>query len=218
MNPSTLVAERSRSTLRDHYTYPKLLVEYIPQRNINLKLTIMKKLTLIFSVLLIGLISCQNNQTKEELEKYRAQTVLEEQNQAIVIRVFDGLNQQDETVYQELYAANYSWYLPSNNSEKITREEEIVFMKLLWSSFPDIQWKIEEMIAKGSKVIVRFTVSGTFKEEYQGIPPTNDTFGSGGVWIASIEDGKLVEAREDVDQLGWMLQLGMEVKPKDEGN
>lgn len=53
MNPSTLVAVRSRSTLRDRYTYPKLLVEYIPQRNINLKLTIMKKLTLILTLLVI---------------------------------------------------------------------------------------------------------------------------------------------------------------------
>jgi len=175
----------------------------------------MKKLTLIFSVLFFVLFSCQDNKTKEELEKYRAQTVLEEQNQAIAIRVFDRLNQQDETVYQELYAANYSWYLPANNSEKLTREEEAGFVKLLWYSFPDIHWKIEEMIAKGTMVIVRFTVSGTHKEEYQGIPPTNDTFNIGGVWIASIEDGKLVEVREEADALGWMQQLGMELKMKE---
>lgn len=175
----------------------------------------MKKLTLFFSVLLIVLTSCQDNQTKEELEKYRAQTVLEEQNQAIVTSVFDRLSNQDETVYQELYAANYSWYFPANNSEKLTREEEAGFVKLLWSSFPDIQWKIEEMIAKGTMVIVRFTVSGTFKEEYQGIPPTNDTIETGGVWIANIEDGKLVEVREEVDTLGWMQQLGMELQMKE---
>jgi len=175
----------------------------------------MKKLTLFFSVLFIVLISCQDNQTKEELEKHRAQTVLEVENQAIVTRVFTRLNQQDETVYQELYAVNYSWYLPANNSEKLTREEEAGFVKLLWSSFPDIQWKIEEMIAKGTMVIVRFTVSGTHKEEYQEIPPTNDIFKSGGVLIASIEDGKLVEVREEFDALGWMQQLGMELQIKE---
>ncbi len=180
----------------------------------NLKLTIMKKLTLIFSVLFIVLISCQDNQTKGELEKYRAQTVLEEQNQAIVTRVFDRLNQRDETVYQELYAANYSWYLPANNSKKLSREEEAGSVKLLWSSFPDIQWKIEEIIAKENMVIVRFTASGTHKEEYQGIPPTNDTFESGGLWIGMLEDSKIVEVREEFDILGWMQQLGMELQMK----
>ena len=175
----------------------------------------MKKLTLFCSVLLIVLTSCQDNQTKEELEKYRAQTVLEEQNQAIVTSVFDRLSKQDETVYQELYATNYSWYFPANNSETLNRKEEAGFVKLLWTSFPDIKWKIEDMFAKGSMVIVRFTVSGTFKEEYQGIPPTNDTFQIGGLWIASIEDGKLVEVREEADALGWMQQLGMELQMKE---
>ncbi len=174
--------------------------------------------TIILAIALAMLtvvISCQDNQIKEELEKHRAQTVLEEQNQAFVTRVFDGLNQQDETVYKELYAANYSWYFPANNTEKLTREEEAGFVKLLWSAFPDIHWKIEEMIAKGNMVLVRFTVTGTHKKEYQGIPPTNNTFEIGGVWIASVEDGKLIEVREEADVLGWMQQLGMELKPKE---
>jgi hypothetical protein len=31
-----------------------------------------------------------------------------------------------------------------------------------------------------------------------------------------IENGKIVEAIEEADVLGWMMQLGMELKPKEE--
>jgi hypothetical protein len=31
--------------------------------------------------------------------------------------------------------------------------------------------------------------------------------------MARIKDGKIVEVREDFDALGWMQQLGMELKP-----
>jgi steroid delta-isomerase-like uncharacterized protein len=183
--------------------------------HINFKLTIMKKLTLIASVLFFVLIGCQNNQTKEELEKYRAQVLLEEQNQTLVKQVFDRLNKQDATVYEELYSADYGWYFPANNTKKLTREEEAGFVKLLWSAFPDIQWNIEEMITSGNLVMVRFTNTGTHEGEYQGLPPTGKNWESGGVWIARIKEGKLVEVREEADVLGWMQQLGMELQKKE---
>jgi hypothetical protein len=33
--------------------------------------------------------------------------------------------------------------------------------------------------------------------------------------MGRIKDGKIVDAREDFDVLGWMQQLGMELKPKE---
>ena len=175
----------------------------------------MKKLTVIISVLCFVLIGCQNNHTKEELEKYRAQVVLEEQNQILVKQVFDRLNQQDETIFTELFSADYGWYFPANNTEKITREEEAGFVKLVWSAFPDIHWNIEEMITSGNLVVVRFTNTGTHEGEYQGLPPTGNKWESGGVWIARIKEGKIVEVREEADVLGWMQQLGLELKMKE---
>lgn len=175
----------------------------------------MKKLTLILSALFFLLVSCQNNETKEELEKYRAQVSLEEQNQTLVKQAFERLNKQDETVYTDLYSTDYGWYLPANNTEKLTREEEAGFVKLLWSAFPDIQWKIEEIFSSGNVVIVRFTVEGTHENEYQGIPPTGEKWESGGVLILHIKEGKFIEVREEFDALGLMQQLGMELKMRE---
>ena len=35
------------------------------------------------------------------------------------------------------------------------------------------------------------------------------------MFIVRIENGKVVEEREDFDQLGFLQQLGMELKPKE---
>jgi ketosteroid isomerase-like protein len=140
---------------------------------------------------------------------------VEQQNEALVRAVFDGLNKRNEAIYQELYAPEYRWYFPANNPKGMTREEEAGFVKLLWAAFPDIRWQVVEMLAGGDRIEVRFAVRGTHTNEYQGLPPTGKAFESGGVWTGRIKDGKLVEAREESDVLGWMQQLGMELKPKE---
>jgi predicted ester cyclase len=63
--------------------------------------------------------------------------------------------------------------------------------------------------------MVRWTVLATHEGEYQGLPATGHKCESGGVWITHIKDGKLVEVREEVNVLGWMQQLGMELKMKE---
>lgn len=93
--------------------------------------------------------------------------------------------------------------------------QQASFTKQVWSAFPDIKWNIEEMITSGNAVMVRWTVTATHEGEYLGLPPTGNKCESGGVWITHIKEGKLVEVREEVDVLGWMEQLGMELKMKE---
>jgi predicted ester cyclase len=40
------------------------------------------------------------------------------------------------------------------------------------SAFPDMEWSLEEQIAEGEKVVSRFTMSGTQRGVFLGIPPT----------------------------------------------
>jgi len=176
-----------------------------------------KYLCIIPLVLLLCLtFACQDKAAMAELEKYKTQAKLEEQNKALVTRTFDELNKRNADVYQELYAPDYGWYFPANNPKALTREEEAGFVKLLWAAFPDIRWDIVEMVASGDTVVARFMVRGTHTgAEYQGLLPTGNKFESGGVLTARIKDEKLVKVREEADVLGWMQQLGMELKPKE---
>jgi predicted ester cyclase len=168
------------------------------------------------ALILCVIVGCQDKAAMAELEEFKAQAQVEEQNMALVRSIFDGLNKQNEAVYEEFYAPEYGWYFPANNPKALNRDEEAGFVKLLWTAFPDIRWDIAEMFASGDTVMARFKVRGTHEGEYQGLSPTGNMFETGGVWSGRIKDGKLVEVREEADVLGWMQQLGMELKPKGE--
>ena len=79
----------------------------------------------------------------------------------------------------------------------------------LYTAFPDLKWTVEDMIAEGAKVAVRFRVCGTQKEAYQGIPPTERLINVTGVAIYKIAGGKLTEDWAFMDTLGIMTQLGV---------
>jgi predicted ester cyclase len=158
-------------------------------------------------------IACQDKAAQAELEKFKTQAKVEDQNVAVVNRVFDELNKKNADVYQELYAPEYRWYFPSANPKGLSREEESGFVKLLWAGFPDCHWDVEEMVVHGDRVIVRFLFKGTHSGEFQGILPTGNKTEVGGIWMGRVKDGKIVECREEDDLLGWMQQMGMELRP-----
>ncbi len=180
----------------------------------------MKKNLIIVFLALLSCVSagCQNKSGPDlampELEKFRAQAQLEEQNAALVKSMFDGLNRHDAAIYQDLFAPEYGWHSPSNNPKGLSRDEEAGFVKMIWAGFPDIRWNVAEVVARGDVVVARFTARGTHKAEFQGIPATGNTVEASGIWIGRVRDKKIIEAREDWDALSMMQQLGMELKPK----
>jgi steroid delta-isomerase-like uncharacterized protein len=97
----------------------------------------------------------------------------------------------------------------------VSIEEAIEFGKMIFKAFPDSSFTIEELFAAGDRVITRWIYRGTHEGEFMGIPPTGNKVEFGGITIARIKDGKIVESREDYDSLGFMQQLGMELKPKE---
>lgn len=177
----------------------------------------MKKLLCVIplAALLCFTFACQNKAEKAELEKFRAQAKLEEQNKAIAIRASEASSKGDFETLKEMGTPEYLWYLPSNSTKPISREEAIEKAKRLHSAFPDISFSIEELIAVGDKVICRYIMRGTHQGEFQGIPATGNKVDISGIIIGRIENGKIVEEREDWNMLGFMQQLGMELKPKE---
>jgi steroid delta-isomerase-like uncharacterized protein len=168
------------------------------------------------ALLLCFAFACQDKAAMAELEKYRAQAAVEEQNKAIANRAWEASSNGDFETLKELGTPEYVWYLPSNSTRPISREEAIEKAKRLRSAFPDINFSIEELIAVGDKVICRYIMRGTHQAEFQGIPATGNMVEISGIIISRIENGKIVEEREEWDMLGFMQQLGMELKPRPE--
>ncbi len=114
----------------------------------------------------------------------------------------------------EATTPDYVLYSPSGNPNPMSREEAVETVKVFWKGFPDISFNIEELIAVGDKIIVRFITRGTHTGEFMGIPATGQKIEFSGIIISRIENGKFVEEWEEMDIMGLMQQLGMELKPK----
>jgi len=177
----------------------------------------MKKLLMILPMALIlcFMVGCQDKEAMAELEEMKAQAEVEEQNKEIVNRMWEVWGKGDFEAFKELLAPDYAYYLPSGSTKPRSREEVIEIGKMLHNAFPDITFSIEELIAEGDRVIVRFIVTGTHEGEFQGIPATGNKYEHSGISISRIENGKVVEQRKEIDELGMMMQLGRELKPKE---
>ena len=178
----------------------------------------MKKLCMILPLTLIlyFMVGCQDKEAKAELEKYRVQAEVEEQNKAVIMQQGELLNKRDFDALKELLAPEYLCYIPSRSTKSLSRDEYVEIIKTFRNAFPDINWKILELIPVGDRVIMRYIGRGTHKGEYRGIPATGNHIEYGGTALFRIENGKVVEEMADNDTLGIMLQLGMEFSPRKE--
>jgi len=156
---------------------------------------------------------CQNSTAKADLEKFRAQATLQEQNKAVVQKLIDGLNKQDTAMYSAVYASNAAIYIPSTAAKPVTPAEDIKSSQANWRAFPDLHFSIEEIVAEGDRVMARLSATGTQKEPWNGIPSAGKKFAIGNIVSWRIENGRVVEQREEFDALGLFTQLGMELRP-----
>ncbi len=167
---------------------------------------------LTLSILFVICGCAQNKEVASQHDALVAKAETEARNKAIAQKVFDGLNQRDLS-YAELYSPDCKYYLPSSSPNATTREDDIQASLANWQAFPDMLFRVEEMIAEGDMVAARFTITGTHKGEWFGVPASDKYLQSGGLIILRFTDGKIIEQREDFDLLGTFMQLGMELKP-----
>ena len=82
------------------------------------------------------------------------------------------------------------------------------YSEVMLTAFPDLDRKIEELIATEDRVVARWTAVGTNTGEFQGMPASGKTATSSGITIFRIADGRIVEEWSESDLLGLLQQLG----------
>jgi len=75
-------------------------------------------------------------------------------------------------------------------------------------AFPDTQILVEDLFTRADKLACRFTVSGTHKAEFMGIPATDKFIKFTGITILKFIAGKCTERWNQADFLGMLQQLG----------
>jgi steroid delta-isomerase-like uncharacterized protein len=72
---------------------------------------------------------------------------------------------------------------------------------------------IEDIVAEGDRVVVRWTGSGTHVGEFAGMPATGKSFTIAGIDVHRFQDGRMAEHWHVVDQLALLQQLGFIPQP-----
>ncbi len=68
-------------------------------------------------------------------------------------------------------------------------------------AFPDGQWTVEDLIAEGEKVVMRWKMQATHEHEFRGIAPGGKPVTVTGITILRTVDGKIVERWVNWDSL-----------------
>ncbi len=79
------------------------------------------------------------------------------------------------------------------------------------SGLPDLKFTVDETISEGEKMVVYWTITGTHRGEFLGVPPTNRRVSFSGITINQIAGGKILESTVIWDGLGLMKQFGIEL-------
>jgi steroid delta-isomerase-like uncharacterized protein len=87
------------------------------------------------------------------------------------------------------------------------------FIAGLLAAFPDLQFTVEDIVAEGDKVAIRWTNRGTHGGALMGVPPTGRRVEASGIWIHRLAGGKVVEEWGESDVLGMLQQLGVVPAP-----
>jgi steroid delta-isomerase-like uncharacterized protein len=76
------------------------------------------------------------------------------------------------------------------------------------AAFPDVRMTVDDVIASGDRVVLRWHSEGTHRGELAGLAPTGVHGSVTGISIDRWQDGKIVEAWIEWDNMGLARQLG----------
>ena len=76
------------------------------------------------------------------------------------------------------------------------------------AAFPDMRETVSQVLSDGDWVVARFTLRGTHRGDFYGIPATNKTVEARGVDLLRFRDGLIAEWIYCEDALGVFAQLG----------
>ena len=131
-----------------------------------------------------------------------------ETNKIVMSRFLEFINTASESLAQELISPAAIFHVPGTPEPMRGPAGYLAIIGMMRGGFPDIQWTLEETVAEGDKVAARFTMRGTHRGTFFGVPPTGKMIKVQAMNIYRLSDGQFVEEHGQPDMLGLLLQIG----------
>lgn len=129
-------------------------------------------------------------------------------NEALVRRYYDEvLNGRRPELVDELAVEDYVEHDPFPGQGN-GRDDLRARVLLLLDGLNPVHFTIEDVVAGGDRVVVRWTQTATQSGPFLGLPATGRSFSISGIDIHRIRDGRLAEHWHVVDLFSLLQQLG----------
>jgi steroid delta-isomerase-like uncharacterized protein len=137
-------------------------------------------------------------------------------NVAIVRRHYDLLHHYDEATADAIWAEDIAFYEP----QQVIRGRDAGKRRFraFREAFPDITATLYEVVAQDDKVAARYTLEGTHRAPFAGVPATGKRVTLTGIAIFRLVDGRIAEGWGCADFLGFLRQLGALPAPGQPGD
>jgi len=131
-----------------------------------------------------------------------------EENKAVVRRFWGVWEEGNIGLVDELVAPDYVNHSPGIPDQPEGPEGIKAVVNMFRGGMPDLRVVIDEVIAEGDRVAVRYTIEGTHEGELFGVPPTGRRVSIESITVERVSEGKIREHWRVTDTLGMMRQLG----------
>jgi steroid delta-isomerase-like uncharacterized protein len=134
---------------------------------------------------------------------------MSEQNKTVVRRLIeDHWNGKQPALVEECFAPSVILYTPDGTLSQL--EGASLLLQVYTTGFPDFRIAIDDMIAEGDNVAVRYTFTGTHLGPLADLPATGRAVSvPNGVLIFRVADGKVSEGHFIWDKYALLQQLGV---------
>lgn len=126
-----------------------------------------------------------------------------ETNRQTVERLFQTFNQGDLALVDSLVGPEYVG--PQGDRGPAGFKAVVVGLR---TAFPDLRYTIDDTLAEGDRVAVRWHWTGTHQGPFRAFPATGKAVSNTGAGIFRFKGGKIVAAVLETDRLGFLEQIG----------
>lgn len=128
---------------------------------------------------------------------------------AIGLRLMEEVwNNRNLNLVDEVIDPSYAYHDPNSPEFGLGPKGYKARVVFYATAFPDMRFVIEDAIAEGDKVVLRWQASGTHRGELLGIPATGKFTSGSGLSILQFKNGKVVDDWCLWDTLSLLRQLG----------
>lgn len=129
----------------------------------------------------------------------------ESENKEIAIAVSRAILKADWATLDSLLAPDYTY---TGDGFVFTKDQYIGFMQEMRSAFSNFEMTLDKSIVNGDLVSIKFISKAVNTGKFMGAPATKENLEVNGIFMRTVNDGKVMQEWQTTDLLGTMKQIG----------